>query len=362
MRLYQRYLTKEFLQIFTLSLLALLSIYLLLEFFGSLDDFIENHVGPFIIIVYLFNQLPFYASQFIPLSLLLATMLTLGSMGQNNELVAFRACGFTLRQLSLPLIIVGICAALLTFAMTEYLVPATFARAKHIKTVIIKQKKEKKLFNLQNVWYTGQDYIYHFKELIPEEDTIRGATIYQLDEQSCLIRRVDAEKIVYQHGIWTGFAVNSRTFSYHEGRSDLQEFNRQQQVSLAISEQPKDFLIPQKAVEEMNFRELQHYIDKVKNIGIDVTEYEVQRYHKLFFPLACPIMVLLGIPFSLGGRRSGGTARGIGLSLVIGFSFWFILSFSLALGKGGVMSPAPAALLPHLLYGVAGLGLIQRKK
>ena len=106
----------------------------------------------------------------------------------------------------------------------------------------------------------------------------------------------------------------------------------------------------------MNINELNRYIDKVKNIGISIGEYKVQLYNKFFFPLTCLVMVLLGIPFSLGSKRSGGFAKSVGISLVIGFSFWFVLSFSLAMGKAGIISPLPAAFLPHLLY--AGLGTI----
>ncbi len=361
MRIYQRYLIKEFIQIFLLSLLALLAIYILLEFFGTLDDFIENQVKVKFIFLYLINQTPFFAAQFIPLALLLATMLTLGGLGQNNEIIAFRSCGLTLYQLSLPLLIAGAFFALFTFALTEYVVPPTFARARHIKTVFIKHKQEKKLLNLEDVWYTSGRNIYHFNELNPDKNVIRGITLYQLDQSSLLKKRIDAKQLVYRNDYWLAKKLTIRDFTYRNGRSSLQKFQQKQTAVLSISERPEDFYITQKAVEEMNIRELNCYIDKVKNIGINTGEYKVQLYHKFFFPLTCVVMVLLGIPFSLGSKRSGSFARSVGVSLAIGFSFWFVLSFSLALGKAGIISPMPAALLPHLLYAGLGIVLIQKK-
>ncbi len=360
MRIYQRYLVKELIQIFLLSLLALLAIYILLEFFGTLDDFIENQVKIKFIFLYLANQTPFFAAQFIPLALLLATMLTLGGMGQNNEIIAFRSCGFTLYQLSLPLLIAGGIFSLFTFSLTEYVVPPTFARARHIKTVFVKHKQEKKLLNLKDVWYTSGRNIYHFNKLDPGKNAIQGVTLYRLDQSSLLKKRIDAKQLVYRDGQWLAKKLTIRDFTYQNGRSSLQKFQQKQSAALSISEKPEDFLIPQKAVEEMNIRELNRYIDKVKNIGVNVNEYKVQLYHKFFFPLSCLVMALLGIPFSLGSKRSGGFARSIGISLVIGFSFWFVLSFSLALGKAGILSPLPAAFLPHLFYGGLGIILIRR--
>jgi len=360
MRIYQRYLIKELVQIFLLAILSLLAIYILLEFFGKLDDFIENQVAVKFIVLYLANQAPFFAAQFIPLALLLATMLTLGSMGQHNEIIAFRSCGFTLYQLSLPLLIAGAVFCLLTFSLTEYVVPPTFARAKHIKTVFVKHKKEKKLLNLKDVWYTSGRNIYHFNKLDPAAKAIQGATIYRLDQSSMLVKRLDAGKIIYRQGRWVARDLYIREFVYQDGRSSLDRFQHRDSAGIAISEKPEDFLIPQKAVEEMNIRELNRYIDKVKNIGVNADEYKVQLYNKFFFPLTCLVMVLLGIPFSLGSKRSGGFARSIGISLVVGFSFWFVLSFSLALGKAGILSPLPAAIVPHALYTGLGMFLLRR--
>jgi lipopolysaccharide export system permease protein len=112
----------------------------------------------------------------------------------------------------------------------------------------------------------------------------------------------------------------------------------------------------------MSSQELKRYLKKIRKMGMDTRDFAVQLYHKLFYPLACPLMVLLGIPFSCSTRRSGGTTKAIGISLAIGFSFWIVLSFSLALGKGDVLTPAAAALLPYLLYGAAGALLAWRTR
>jgi len=362
MRLFQRYLSRELLQIFILSLLALLTIYALVEFFGSLDDFIEGHTGPALIFLYIVNQLPFFTVQFIPLALLLGTMLTLGSMGQHNELIALRACGISLYQISVPLIVTGLLLAGLTFTLNEYLVPPTFARARYIKRVHIRHKQEKHLLNLENVWYTGNGYIYHFRQLRPREQTIDGATIFRLDRKAGFItRRLDAAKMVFRHHEWQGYGVTIRDFGRRDGHAVLENFQSLPQTVIDITEEPADFLVPRKAVEEMNLKELRQYITRVKNVGIDVTEYRVQLYNRLFAPLICPMMVLLGIPFSLKSGRGGGMARGIGISLVIGFSFWFVLSFSLAFGKGGIVTPLAAVLLPYLLYTTAGVVMLRRQ-
>ncbi|MBN2232452.1 MAG: LPS export ABC transporter permease LptG [Deltaproteobacteria bacterium] len=362
MRIYRRYLIHELLAIFTLSLLALLALYMLLEFFGSIDDFIEHQVGPLTIIRFIGNRLPFYTVQFIPFALLLGTMLTLGSLSQHNELIALRACGLSARQLAIPLLIFGLGLAAVTWGLNEFVVPPTFAAAEHIETTEIEQRNAKPLFKRTNVWYTGSRYLYHFHALDPAAGRIEGATLLRFDEQGFLESRVDAAALHHTAAGWQGTGITTRRFSRGNGRSILASFSALPAGNLDIAESPADFTIPQRPAEEMSSRELRRHLNKTRKMGMDTSAFAVQLYHKFFYPLACPLMVLLGIPFSWSTRRSGGMTKGIGISLIIGFSFWIALSFSLALGKGGVLAPATAALLPHLLYGAAGGILVFRTR
>jgi lipopolysaccharide export system permease protein len=68
------------------------------------------------------------------------------------------------------------------------------------------------------------------------------------------------------------------------------------------------------------------------------------------FPFVTFILVLLGVPFPLRGARSGGIASGIGLSIVIAFSYWIIFALSTSLGAGGVLPPIIAAVFPDILF------------
>ncbi len=363
MRIYSRYLLKEMLTLFLLSLLTLLSIYFLVDFFAKVDNALENNAGFLALFMFLINQMPFVLGKFIPLALLLATMLSLGGLAQNNEIVAFQAGGLSLYRLALPLVGAGLVLAGVTFYINNNLVPITSMRADHLKTVAIKGDKEKNLYNLKSLWYSDKDVIYFFEDLDPVNETIAKALIYRFAEDRRLRQRLDIEGLSFHSADrqWFGKSVRVRDFRFNDGFTDVVKFQQRENMELVIPATFKDFLVPRKEPDRMTLTELKSYISKAKNAGFSHIEYSVEIFNRMFYPFSCPLMILLAIPFSVGTRRHGGAAQGIAVSLFLGFSFWVVLSLSLALGQGRLLGPFTAAISPYILYGTFAVFMLRQR-
>jgi len=363
MRIYSRYLLKEMLTLFLLSLVTLLSIYMLVDFFAKVDNALENHVGLVPVFLFLLNQLPFIMGKFIPLALLLATMLGLGGLAQNNEIVAFQAGGLSIYRMALPLVLAGLGLAGVTFYINNNLVPVTSMRADHLESVTIKGKEEKNLYNLKSLWYSGKNVIYYFEDLNPAGETIGKALIYRFSDDHRLKQRLDIEGLSYDAAEkrWFGSRVRIRDFRFNDGFTDVAEFQESENLELNIEASFKDFLVPRKEPDRMTLTELKSYIRKAKSVGLSHIEYSVEIFNRILYPFSCPLMILLAIPFSLASRRHGGAARGIAISLFLGFSFWVVLSMSLALGQGRLLRPFTAAVMPYIIYGSFALFMLRQR-
>ena len=362
MRIYSRYLLKELLAVFFLSLLALLSIYLLVDFFSKVDNAMESQAGFLPLMLFLANQIPFLLGKFIPLALLLATMLALGGMAQNNEIVAFQAGGLSLVKLARPLVGAGLVLGLVTFFVNNNLVPRASLKADHLKAVV-RGDEEKNLYNLKSLWYAGQDGIYYFENLDPVKKSIEKALLYHFSDDRRLSRRLDIEKLVFldDEQKWVSEKVKVRDFRFHDGFTDVAGFRQAENLELDIVETFQDFLVPRKEPDRMSLGELKSYIGKAKSAGLSHIAYTVEIFNRILYPFSCPLMILLAIPFSLTSRRHGGAARGVAISLLLGFSFWVTLSLSLALGQGRLLGPLTAAVLPYLLYGSFSIFMLRQR-
>ena len=64
------------------------------------------------------------------------------------------------------------------------------------------------------------------------------------------------------------------------------------------------------------------------------------------------IMCMIAIPFSFSmGKR--GSLYGVGLSIMIGITYWVMLEFFEQVGGAGKLLPFLAAWAPNLLFGAA---------
>jgi len=95
MKLLDRYLMAQFAKNLALVLCSLVAIYLLVDFFERMDNFLEAKKTIGLAIKYLLLKLPFMYVQLIPVCILLAGVITLGILNQHFEFMALMASGIS---------------------------------------------------------------------------------------------------------------------------------------------------------------------------------------------------------------------------------------------------------------------------
>ena len=113
----------------------------------------------------------------LPLATLLASMMTLGTLGENNELLAIKAAGISLQRVLIPL---GICCAIVSvaaFFISNDLIPVAYNKIYTLRDDIGKTKDEIKIPT--GTFYNGiEGYILRVNERDKETDMMRGVMVY----------------------------------------------------------------------------------------------------------------------------------------------------------------------------------------
>ncbi|HPN09127.1 MAG TPA: LptF/LptG family permease, partial [Syntrophales bacterium] len=141
MRILDRYLIREYLKLFLLLMVSIISIYLIIDFFGKIRMFISNNATFTQMAAHFFYMIPTIVSQTTPAVILLATLMTFGAMSKHNEIVAVKANGVSLYRLSLPLVFICLAVSIVLFFFSELITPRSFHRAEYIRLVEV-QKQE----------------------------------------------------------------------------------------------------------------------------------------------------------------------------------------------------------------------------
>jgi lipopolysaccharide export system permease protein len=120
--------------------------------------------------------LGWWALSFIPMSLplstLLASLMTLGNLGENNELLAMKSSGISLGKILYPLYFTIIAVAIGCFIMSSEFVPYIFLKTRSMLMEI--KKKSPELSIPEDIFYDGID---RFGIRVNHKDPVTGALI-----------------------------------------------------------------------------------------------------------------------------------------------------------------------------------------
>ena len=353
MKIIYRYIVTEYLKILFYSLLTFTVIYFIVDFFERFDMFVKHKTETAEILKYFLFKLPFIIYQMLPIAVLLSTLLSIGIMSKNNEITAMKSGGISIYRISVPLIVIALFITLFSFVTSEYITPYTNMQVIRIKNRA-KNKKETSFLKHDKIWYSGEGLIYNIDYFDAKTNKLHNVIVLDHDDEFRLIKRIDAATGLYKGDSWVLKDVSIREFSYKKGVMGVKSFAEFDETPIYIPETPQTLKEVRKKADEMSYNELKQFVAKIKSEGYEADEYEVDMHAKLSIPFVCVIMTIIGIPFALKRERSGSIAVGVGISLIIGFCYWIILSFALSLGHAGVLPPLVAAWVSLFIFLLIG--------
>ncbi len=351
-RILHRYVIREYLKIFALSLSSLILIYIVVLFFQKMNLFNRFQAPFYLMFEYLLYKIPEATFQWtIPYAALLSTLLTLGNLSRYSEITAFKAGGISLYRITFPLIFVVLVISFLSFLGNDYLVPFTNQKTRYLLDVKVRKEPPTSFFKNYKIWYRSDHRIFNIQLLDPKQKALKGFTLYEFNDQFRCVQRIDANEARQVGEKWRFFQGTVRHFD-DSGSIQMTSF---EEMDFSMKEDWESFQNSESDSDEMSYAELRTYVQKIQASGYDATRYLVALYSKLSYPLLNVIMVLIGIPFALKSGRSGGVALSIGISVMMGFLYGIVFYVFISFGKSGILPPILACWIPTLLFGLAGI-------
>jgi len=351
MRILDRYILKSVLALFVTCLLTFLLLYVIIDIFSHLEDILKNQVTINLLLQYYFSYLPIIFVQVTPIACLLATLYTFGKLNRNNEIIAMRASGLSIFQISKTVIVLGVILTVAIFMVSDRFVPAALSFNQKIQQQMesgSKKNQEKEVINNLSM-YGLKNRLFFINRFSPATNTMEGITILEHDEHQNLTQKIVANRAVYKDGLWRFYQTIS--YGFDENGQIRQEPQYMQEEIMAIPETPHDFLNQRRRPEYMTIAQLQNYLWRLSKSGAlgIIKNLKVDLYQRYTAPFTTIMIILLGIPFSLRMKKRATGLSSIGLSIMVGFLYYIINAVSIALGKSGILFPFLAASLSHIL-------------
>ncbi|MBU2551012.1 MAG: LPS export ABC transporter permease LptG [Proteobacteria bacterium] len=353
MRIISRYVLREFLRIFALTVLSFVLVFLVVDFLEKIDNFMEAHVALIRVAYYFLMLIPNVVFHMAPVAVLVSTLISLGLLARNNEIVAFKASGVSLFRLSVPIALAGMLLSVFMFLLADTVIPYTAARTNAIWTVEVEKKKDAASPIRDNVWFKKGKVIYHFAKYNERLQTLSGVGVYRLNDAFQLAERLEAKTARRLNGHWE-FSDGLIKKYHKDGQVSGIRFDLE---TVELPELPQRFAQTQRSAEEMSLVELSAWIRQMEAEGYDALRYDVDFQLKFSFPFICAIMALIGLPLAFWKEKGGGIALGIGAGVGLSFIYVVFLGLSRSLGYSGLLPPVAAAWLPNMVFTLLSLFL-----
>ena len=351
-----KYVIAGFLKYFFLVLCSFAIIFIVFTFFELLEDVVSNQISVLDVLNYFRYLLPQIVFYMIPMSVLVAVLVNFGVLARSSQIVAMKASGISLYRLALSLMTVTVFMSVGSFMMQEYILPGCNQKQDAIRDKIKGRRPQTYLRPDRKCMMGERAKIFYYNFFDEHRNLFGDLSVFEFDPANFEIRRrIYASRASWddQHGTW--ILEDGWAQGFREQRAIAKEFVRfDRQRFPEITEDPRYFKKEVKQSSQMSYLELRNYIEDLRQSGFDVVRLTVALHKKLSFPIISLIMCMIAIPFSFSmGKR--GSLYGVGLSIMIGITYWVMLEFFEQVGGAGKLLPFLAAWAPNLIFGASGL-------
>lgn len=352
MRILDRYLGRVVLHGTLLVLLVLVSLMTVIDFVVELAEVGSGNYGLLQALEYVLLTLPRRTFEMLPLSVLIGSLVGLGALANNSELVVIRAAGVSLLRIAGSVMRVGVVLIVITLILGEGVSPLTdqWAQERRAAALATEFSNKTKL----GFWVREGERYINIRRILPGSRLV-DVYVYEFDPDRQLRYSLHAAGADYLKGEWRLHGVERS-----EIRAAGVTAQRLDEMVWRTDLDPELVKVVSVEPEQLSTLGLHQYIDYLHHNGLESQRYRIAFWIRVLAPLATVLMLLLALPFVFGSIRSVPVSQRVLVGTLLGIGFQ-ILSRSLGhLGQVFDLNPLFAAALPLLLFAGLAVYLMRR--
>ena len=347
-----QYMMRTILAATALVLVVLLALAGLFEFIAELDDTRGDYQTPQVIL-YTLLRLPQLAFEMLPVAALIGSLLGLGALAANSEIIVMRAAGLSIRKMSGMVAMTGAVLLVFTALLGEFIGPPLDYFARNMRLEARYGQDEDRLGNA--TWVRDGAVILHL-ERVSSEFEFGSLYLFLLDNEAGLAAVARAENSgIDDDDRWILENLRETRFQDDgvqvvESPVAVESFNIDAEV-LGIS-----LVKPQ----SLSGQGLLSYIGYLRRNSLDARRYETELWYRIARTTAVVIMPVLALAFVFGSLRTGGAGARLMIGVVIGLAYYLASEMLANSGQVFNLNPALVAWLPSAALALVTLIALQR--
>ncbi len=348
------YLSRIVLSSTAMVIVVLLALAGLFEFIAELEDVKNDYQAPQAI-TFAALRLPILAFELMPVSILIGSLLGLGGIAANSEIIVMRAAGMSIRKLAGLVAVPGAILMVVTGLLGEFIGPPLDFYARNMRVEARMGQGDDRLGN--ETWVKDGSVFLHL-ERVNSEFEFGTVYLYRFDGEN----RLESIALADNSGLNdddTWRLENLRETRFLDDRVQVAEVDLTTEQFEVNAELLGSGLAKPLS---LSLRGLLSYIDYLERNDLDASQYETEFWYRISRTVTVVLMPVLALAFVFGSLRSGGAGGRLMIGVGIGLAYYLASEMLANSGQVFDLNPATISWLPTVALLVATLIALARVK
>ncbi|MGJ7510195.1 LPS export ABC transporter permease LptG [Variovorax sp. GT1P44] len=306
-------------------------------------------------LIYVALLIPSHLYELLPIAVLIGTIFVMARLAQSSEFTILRTSGLGPWRALRTLLVLGLAFVVLTFAVGDYIAPASDRAAQLLKA---RFQNVYSLVGNTGAWLKerqGENSYAVNVATMGRNGILKDPRILEFGPNGFIVSQVVASAAKTDDRHWTLIDVERQEYDTRGAGGP-----RIITTKIPVLEWPTSLTTEMVSVallrpERMRTLDLFDYIQHLEANGQTAQRYEIEFWRKVFYPLSCLVMIVLALPFAYLHFRQAGITTYVFGGVMIGISFFLLNNVFGYLGNLGNWWPWMTAAAPGMIYSVMSL-------
>jgi lipopolysaccharide export system permease protein len=290
--------------------------------------------------------------QLFPMAALLGSLMGLGGLSANSELIAMRASGLSIWRIIRSIMQVGVLMLVVAVIVGEVVAPVAEQHGQKLRAAAMNRAIS--FLSSRGLWVRDENLFINARRVLAD-NTLTDLTIYEFDDETRLKVVMQAVKAQYRDGQWILQDVSRTEFT-----DDRVLVRHEEQLARTSTLTPELLGVVALKPENMSIRDIDQFIGYLEENGLDTRQYRYAFWGRFMTPLAALVMLFISVPFVFGSLRSVSAGQRVFIGMLVGFGFYLVSQIVSQVGQVFGLNPLLTMLVPGTVFMLFGIRAVRR--
>ena len=352
-----KYITKLYYKNLLFTIFTFLTIFISIDIIEKLDLFIDSEISSNEILKFYILSIPSFFHISLPMSVLITTIFTLGTLIRDNEIEPIIMSGTRTFRIYISILVSGLFISIASFFIEDNFVIKSQNMRNEIQKKYSFEKKSKNKNKIEPTFFRlPNNRILIIKNYDYANKKAHSISIQHFDNEK-IIDRIDASAMFFvkETNSWNLPKHERRTLNNGKHSYNFVETDTTIDLGTFLSDTLRLLQKP----ELMNYNQLGLFISDFEESGNKNPRWDVNHKFRISFASTSFIMTLFGVGIALN-RRNRNIAVNIGIGILSIFAYYVTIKFFQTLGYYGTLESLEAVWIPNILFLFIGFYLVRR--